>query len=948
MLRSVLTFTLLLLSLSTIATAGDLYEVVVDSRDAASTLTACRIDGVWRTDNGYLVLVDGAGLDRLNRSGLEFKLVATDVKRAEMAIDLRHDHSNVGRYPLLYEDGELRLFRADPIEASRDGETPGLAPLRTEGMSIVYRESRPLNMGRMQQMMDLDSLIGQVRQDSLFSYSTQLESFMWRVTGTSGNYISRNWIIDKLDEFGYDSIVIDSFVTEIYDRPRKVYNVVAVKPGADYPMHEIIVGGHRDAVPGSPGADDNGSGTVATLEIARILADIDTRMTFKFILFDGEEQGLHGSWHYASQAAASGDSIVFMENMDMIAHYANSDQAKIFRGSNDIYGPLWQTLADSLDGIDITANLLGMSSGSDHYPFYQNGFDAIFAHEYIFSSVYHSPRDSTTWMNFDYFTRMTKACLATAYVVDATYEVAPMLALDLLEEPAPIFYPDLDTHVVISILEYAGEEIVPFSGQLYYSVNEGAFTAVPLSDLGGGLYRGNIPGQACFSTIDYYFSAEGVYGGVINYPDPSQPLMTMVATGYSVPFTDNAQEDLGWTVGGNTELGAWVRGEPDGAYGAPGRDYDQSGYCYHTGDGYGTDVDYGMTSLTSPVIDLTTGVAVLQYARWYSNSSGAAPYSDVFSVGLSPNGGQNWTNIETVGPVEGADGGWVLRRLWVEDMIPGALSLQLRFAAEDDGDDSQIEAAVDAVRVVQYTCDPLIITEQLPDWTVGMAYSRQLIAVGGEGSYSFDDLNNDLAGSGLDLSVEGLVSGTPVVEGLISFTAEVADSIGQTDARLYEFLINTVPEVATTSLPDATAGVLYEQQLVSTGGTGAATWFDLNDDLVSTGLSLSADGMLSGTPVDTGVLIFTARIEDETSAFDEQPLSLRVRIWFVCGDIDNSGAGPDISDLVYLVDYMFNDGPPPTVMEAADVNNSGGDLDIADLVHLVDYMFTGGPPPDCP
>ena len=68
----------------------------------------------------------------------------------------------------------------------------------------------------------------------------------------------------------------------------------------------------------------------------------------------------------------------------------------------------------------------------------------------------------------------------------------------------------------------------------------------------------------------------------------------------------------------------------------------------------------------------------------------------------------------------------------------------------------------------------------------------------------------------------------------------------------------------------------------------------------------------------------------------------------VCGDIDYSGEGPDISDLVFLVDYMFNDGPPPTVMEAADINNSGGDIDIADLVHLVDYMFTGGPPPDCP
>ncbi|MDH4035541.1 MAG: glycoside hydrolase, partial [candidate division Zixibacteria bacterium] len=67
-----------------------------------------------------------------------------------------------------------------------------------------------------------------------------------------------------------------------------------------------------------------------------------------------------------------------------------------------------------------------------------------------------------------------------------------------------------------------------------------------------------------------------------------------------------------------------------------------------------------------------------------------------------------------------------------------------------------------------------------------------------------------------------------------------------------------------------------------------------------------------------------------------------------CGDVDGDG-GPDvtIADLVYMVDYMFNDGPPPPVMAAADVDGSGGDIDIADLVYMVDYMFNGGPAPIC-
>ncbi|MFH1686653.1 MAG: thrombospondin type 3 repeat-containing protein [bacterium] len=60
------------------------------------------------------------------------------------------------------------------------------------------------------------------------------------------------------------------------------------------------------------------------------------------------------------------------------------------------------------------------------------------------------------------------------------------------------------------------------------------------------------------------------------------------------------------------------------------------------------------------------------------------------------------------------------------------------------------------------------------------------------------------------------------------------------------------------------------------------------------------------------------------------------------------GDAIDISDLVYLVNYMFNGGPPPPIYEEADINGDGG-IDIVDLVYLVNYMFNGGPQPaPCP
>ena len=63
------------------------------------------------------------------------------------------------------------------------------------------------------------------------------------------------------------------------------------------------------------------------------------------------------------------------------------------------------------------------------------------------------------------------------------------------------------------------------------------------------------------------------------------------------------------------------------------------------------------------------------------------------------------------------------------------------------------------------------------------------------------------------------------------------------------------------------------------------------------------------------------------------------------GDADHNGSPQiDISDLVYMVDFMFLSGPPPVCDGEMDVNASGA-FDISDLVYLVDYMFSGGPPP---
>jgi len=62
------------------------------------------------------------------------------------------------------------------------------------------------------------------------------------------------------------------------------------------------------------------------------------------------------------------------------------------------------------------------------------------------------------------------------------------------------------------------------------------------------------------------------------------------------------------------------------------------------------------------------------------------------------------------------------------------------------------------------------------------------------------------------------------------------------------------------------------------------------------------------------------------------------------GDIDFDGTPTTIADVVYMVQYMFQFGPPPPCMGNVDWDGSGGDPDISDLIGLVAYMFQGGTP----
>lgn len=153
---------------------------------------------------------------------------------------------------------------------------------------------------------------------------------------------------------------------------------------------------------------------------------------------------------------------------------------------------------------------------------------------------------------------------------------------------------------------------------------------------------------------------------------------------------------------------------------------------------------------------------------------------------------------------------------------------------------------------------PSIVTSSLPSGAVGTTYSQALVASGGNGSYQWAVTGGSLPG-GLSLASNGTISGTPSAGGSFTFTATVTSS-DQSTSRSFSISVSwPTPAITTSTLPGGTVGASYSAQLAATGGDGSYQW-SLASGALPSGVSLSAAGVVSGTPQAAGTFSFTATV----------------------------------------------------------------------------------------
>ena len=342
---------------------------------------------------------------------------------------------------------------------------------------------------------------------------------------------------------------------------------------------------------------------------------------------------------------------------------------------------------------------------------------------------------------------------AFLYVGD---QVLGNLSLEWIIQPPALIEAGIKTPLQARLISAFGQ-LAPDTAQLAYRINAQEVVRTPMAAF-GDIYSAALPPAECDDIISYWIEIQTLDGIVLVAQDGDVPYQTVVTTLDTI-FFDDAETDLGWTLGVSSDTattGIWVRADPIGSGAQPEDDASVSGTtCFITGQGSvggglgENDVDGGITTLLSPIIDLSAlEQPQLSVNIWYSNNLGAEPESDSMLIEISNDLGNSWATLEEYASNQSQ---WVQRTYELED-IATSNTVQFRFVARDLNGGSIVEAGIDDFSIFSANCPDIECLGDLNlDRTVDGADLGLMLS--GWNTSGNTDLNGDGNTDGADLGL---------------------------------------------------------------------------------------------------------------------------------------------------------------------------------------------------
>ena len=348
--------------------------------------------------------------------------------------------------------------------------------------------------------------VNQTTQNNINSYLTEFATFGVKTTGSTNNNNAFNWLKNKYLGFGYTTSQISENAFTYNGNTTK--NLILTKTGTKYPNNYVIVCGHYDTIAG-PGVNDNGSGTSVILEMARILKDVPTEYSIKFINFTGEEQGLRGSQNYVNTVVNATNpkmDIKVVFNIDQVGGVAGEVNNTITcerdinntpSTNNAASNTVTQELMNCVELYSPLQTNLSYAYGSDYMPFQSNGEVITGFYEFNESTRPHSASDTYANMDPVFVFNVTKAALgavqhfATADITTLSINDCPpekmLQSLRIYPNPASDF---INIEMLNTNLKDYSFNITDLSGKvLIQSENS---KRIDISKLSSGIYFGTM------------------------------------------------------------------------------------------------------------------------------------------------------------------------------------------------------------------------------------------------------------------------------------------------------------------------------------------------------------------------------------------------------------------------------------------------------------------------
>ena len=271
-------------------------------------------------------------------------------------------------------------------------------------------------------------------QQRLHNHLTQIVRERDPYLNSGGHFLVREYIRESLSQWG----AVETHEFEFNGKTHQNL-ILDLKSASDSDLPPILIGAHYDAVPGTPGADDNATGVAVLLEMAAVFAQSSLKYPLRLVAFDLEEYGLLGSTAYAKHLKEQRQQLRLMLSLEMLGY---CDDAVGSQTYPDVLKPFYSdrgnfiALVGNLSAIpDLfrlsrhmkqngtptevlpdpsSGKLVPITGFSDHRSFWQQKYRAIMVTDtaMLRNPHYHKASDAIATLDLDFLTHTCQSLIA--------------------------------------------------------------------------------------------------------------------------------------------------------------------------------------------------------------------------------------------------------------------------------------------------------------------------------------------------------------------------------------------------------------------------------------------------------------------------------------------------------------------------------------------------------